>query len=80
MYFATARANHRQQRKQAPGTVLTQVRRSRRSQVQTLVPKTGKLQESRWPYSPNPNLTNRTLSRVEEELLERMAQLNVKGK
>lgn len=78
--FATARADHKQQRKHQSTTVLTPVRRSRRSQAQANIPIADKLNASGWAYSPNPVLQNRTLSRAEEELLESMAQLNVKGK
>lgn len=59
-------------------TVLTPVRRSRRSQVQAKVPLTDQLKEASWAYSPNPALANRTLSRAEEDLLEEsLAQLKV---
>lgn len=78
--FATARADSKQQRKHQSETVLTPVRRSRRSQAQVSVPLTDKLNETSWTYSPNPALTNRALSRAQEDLLESLAQLNVRDK
>jgi hypothetical protein len=80
MEFETARADARQQRKHNSVTVLTPVRRSRRSQGPPKVPLTEQLSESGWAYSPNPALANRTLSRAEEELLDRIAQQSAKGR